>query len=376
MLMSAVLDGVLPANRQFFSHLDQCLTCRACEAVCPNNVTFGQLVNRVRDALEPVRRRGGAVRMLRRVALDGVVASPSGLARVSQALGVWERLGGRRLARVADKLGLSRLGGLADALPPIPARQVLRPVYPAAGVARGRVALFLGCVARVFDVETLSATVFVLNKLGYAVEVPSGQNCCGALHAGQGDLAKSGALARENMRAFSAESWDAVIVTASGCAVSLNEYPLSIGKEAEAFAGKVAEIGGFLSKPGTWRDVEIRPLHEKIAVHESCSIRNVLRVQSALYQLLQRIPGAEVVALVGNDQCCGAGGAYHLTQPEMSERLLADKVAAMRGSGVRIIASSNIGCALHLAAGARRAGLEVEVVHPVTLLARQMGYKP
>ena len=58
----------------------------------------------------------------------------------------------------------------------------------------------------------------------------------------------------------------------------------------------------------------------------------------------------------------------------MSELLLADKVAAMKASGSRIIASSNIGCALHLAAGARNAGIDVEVVHPVVLLARQMGY--
>lgn len=376
MLMSAVLDGALPINRRFFHHLDQCLICRACEDVCPNNVPYGQLVNRVRDAVEPSRRRGVVVRVMRRMGLDGVVASPSGLAWMARTLRVWERLGGRSLVRLAGRLGLSRLGGLAEALPLIPARQVWLPAYPAEGAVRGRVALFLGCVARMLDVETLRAAVFVLNKLGYTVDVPSGQNCCGALHAGQGELEKAGALARENKAAFSGDCWDVVIVTASGCCGALREYSLTIGKDAEIFARKVAEIGDFLSGAEVWRAVEILPLHEKIVVHEPCSLRNVLHGQAALYQLLQRIPGAEIVALDGNDQCCGAGGAYHLTQPEMSARLLADKVAAMKTSGSRVIASSNIGCALHLAAGARRAGLEVEVLHPITLLARQMGYKP
>jgi glycolate oxidase iron-sulfur subunit len=241
-------------------------------------------------------------------------------------------------------------------------------------VVRGRVALFLGCVARVLDSETLGATVFVLNRLGYTVDVPSGQRCCGALHAGQGEQAKAGALVRENLIAFSGASWDAVIVTASGCGGALSEYPRTIGQDAEMFARKVTEIGDFLSRAEVWRDVEILPLNEKIAVHEPCSLRNVLHGQAALYQLLRRIPGAEIVALGGNDQCCGAGGAYRLTQPEMSELLLADKVAAMKASGSRIIVSSNIGCALHLAAGARGAGMEVDVVHPVVLLARQMGY--
>lgn len=376
MLMSALLNGEVAANNQLYNHLDRCLACRACELACPNDVDFVSLINQVRNSLEPARGRSGVARVIRRVALDGIVASPSGLARLMQAHEAWEGLGGRRLARLAVKLGLSRLGGLAQMLPPTSKKQAWKPSYPAMGVTRGRVALFLGCLARAFDVETLHASVFVLNKLGYAVEVPSGQNCCGALHAGQGELAKAGALARENVTAFSGENWDAVIVTASGCAVQLREYPTGIGKKAENFTGKVREIGDFLSNPEIWQDVDVRPLHEKIAVHESCLLRNALRVAPALYQMLQRIPGVEAVSLAGNDQCCGAGGIYRLTQPEMSERLLVDKVAAMKASGARIIASSNYGCALHLAEGARSAGLEVEVVHPVVLLARQMGYKP
>lgn len=375
MLMSAVVDGRLPANSKFFEHVDQCLTCRACEDVCPNNVAYSQLVNQVRGALEPSRRRGKLARMMRWIALDGVAANPSGLSWAARALRYWERLGGRGLASMAQGLGLSRLGRLATVLPPVPAEQAWRPAYPAAGAVRGRVALFLGCVARVFDLETLRAAVFVLNRLGYTVDIPAGQNCCGALHAGQGELAKAGALARENMMAFSSEDWDAVIVTASGCGASLNEYPLTVGREAWAFSHKVMEIGEFLSKAESWPDAEIMSWHHgKIAVHEPCSLRNVLHGQAALNQLLQRIPGAEFVALAGNEQCCGAGGAYHLTQPEMSELLLKDKVDAMKASGARVIVSSNLGCALHLAAGARNSGMQVEVMHPVLLLARQMGY--
>lgn len=374
MLMGAAMDGRVQVNRQFFHHLEQCLLCHACEDVCPNNVAYGQLMNQVRDALEPARGRGVATRWLRWMALDKIVSKPSGLLWAARLLRLWEGGGGRGVARLAGRLGMTRLAALAQSLPAIPASPVWLPSYPAEGAVRGRVALFLGCVARVLDVETLKATVFVLNKLGYTVDVPSGQNCCGALHAGQGELAKAGALARENLVAFSGECWDAVIVTASGCAASLSRYPQSSGQDAETLARKVVEIGEFLSREGIWRYVEIQPFHEKIAVHEPCSLRNVLHGQVALYSLLRRIPAAQIVALGGNDQCCGAGGAYRLTQPEMSERLLADKVAAMKVSGARIVVSSNIGCALHLAAGARSAGLGAEVVHPVTLLARQMGY--
>jgi glycolate oxidase iron-sulfur subunit len=375
MLMGAVLEGTLPATSRFFAHLDQCLTCRACESACPNHVPYGLLVNRVRAVSASARKRGVVPRVLRRLALDQVVANPLGLAWSARALRVWQRLGGRRLARLAGWLGWTRLGDLADALPDLPAQAAWRSPYPATAEARGTVALFLGCVARALDVETLRASIFVLNRLGYTVEVPSGQTCCGALHATQGETDKAAALAEENAAAFAGGGWDAVIVTASGCAAAISGYPQTAGTAAGALAGKVREIGAFLAG-ADWSDVDVQPLPETVAVHEPCSQRHVLHGQAALLQLLQRIPGMTAVALHGNDQCCGAGGAYQLTQPEMSRALLADKVVAMRASAAGKVVSPNLGCALHLAAGARRAGLALEVVHPVLLLARQMGYSP
>jgi len=312
---------------------------------------------------------------MRWVALDGVVSSRRGLILAARALRLWEAMGGRSLLGALGKYRiLPRLSRWSDQLPKYIDVSNWQASYPAMGPERIRVALFLGCVARALDNETLRATVYVLNRLGCTVDVPDRQNCCGALHVGQGYLDKAKALAFANLEAFPAESWDALIVTATGCGAALREYPQLIGEEAMRFATKVAEIGEFISAEELWRGIEIRPLNEKIAVHEPCSLRNVLHGQSALYRLLNRIPGAECVELSGNDQCCGAGGAYQLSQPEMSALLLADKVAAIKESGASIIVSSNFGCVQHLAAGARRAGLEVEVVHPIVLLARQMGY--
>ena len=78
----------------------------------------------------------------------------------------------------------------------------------------------------------------------------------------------------------------------------------------------------------------------------------------------------------GNDQCCGAAGTYFLDQPEIAQALLRDKLAAVKASGARYLATSNIGCSMHIASGLRK-GQEtvsgIEVLHPVTLLARQMG---
>ena len=104
-------------------------------------------------------------------------------------------------------------------------------------------------------------------------------------------------------------------------------------------------------------------------------MRHVLREQAYAYQLIARIPGAETVPLAGNDQCCGAAGTYFIDQPEIADMLLQDKITAVKESAAQYLVTSNIGCAMHIANGLYEKGINVEVLHPVTLLAKQMGLK-
>jgi len=364
-LMQAVLERRIPANERFQAHIDLCLACRACENVCPNNVEYGRLINGVRGLTEKTRRRSVLQRLGRRVLMDGVVTKPAVLRLVGGVLRTWQALAGK--AGWLMRCGLVRV---ATRLPLRP-QPAWKAVYPAIGKVRGEVGLFLGCVARVADVETLSATIFVLNRLGYTVHVPPRQGCCGAMHASLGEPEPVRVFEEQNLRAFAEVKVDAVISTATGCGTALKSYP-------QVFAGRVRDVSEFLGEAdrweGGWEEAGIAPLAAIVAVHEPCSMRNVLHCQGKPYDLLRRIPGATVVPLAGNDQCCGAAGTYFLTQPEMAASLLADKIQAVKASGAQILATSNIGCAMHLAVGLKAAGVEIEVIHPITLLARQMGF--
>ncbi|MDP2155372.1 MAG: (Fe-S)-binding protein [Sulfuricella sp.] len=361
-LMQGVLERRIPANQRFQAHIDLCLACRACENVCPNNVEYGRLISAVRGIVEKSRQRSVLQRLGRRVLVDGVATKPAVLRLAGGALRTWQAMAGR--AGGLMRLGLVRI---ATRLPQLRPQPVWKAVYPAAGKVRGEVGLFLGCVARVADVETLSASIFVLNRLGYTVHVPPRQGCCGAMHASLGEPEKASAFEGQNLQAFAGMNVEAVISTATGCGTALKNYP-------QDFAGRVRDISEFLGEAGGWEEAGIAPLAEKVAVHEPCLMRNVLHCQDQPYDLLRRIPGATVVPLAGNDQCCGAAGTYFLTQPVMAASLLADKIEAVKAGGARILATSNIGCAMHLAAGLKAAGIEIEVGHPVTLLARQMGF--
>ena len=132
------------------------------------------------------------------------------------------------------------------------------------------------------------------------------------------------------------------------------------------------DINAFLDEIPWPSDLRPAPLAKKVAVHDPCSLTNVLRQAKAPYQLLARIPDLEIAALPDNRRCCGAAGNYMLTQPDIADRLRDDKLGVLRDMAADILVTSNPGCALHLRAGIRAAGLDIEVLHPVALLDRQL----
>lgn len=341
LLTQAVVQGILPVNEKYMEHMDLCLTCRACELACPNHVEYGKIADHARSMIQQQRPSSWRERL----ALHFVGNKPL------------LRLSGRML-RLAT---LMRLNRLLPLLPATPAQRRWKAIYPAPN-ARGEVFLFLGCASSVLEADTLAASIFVLNQLGYTVRTPSQQTCCGGLHKQAGHSAQH--LEQKNQSAFDAPHSLPILSIATGCGSRLHEL----------MPERAMDIAAFLAQATGWDNIKLAPLAAKIAVHEPCSLRNVLRSEASLYHLLKRIPDAEVLPLPGNAQCCGGAGAYTLTQPEMANRLRDDKIGLIHKTAPDYLVTSNIGCALHMAGGLTQD--QVIVIHPVLLLAKQMGFKP
>ncbi len=254
----------------------------------------------------------------------------------------------------------------AEALLGQPALQALAVSYPSSTTKRGRVALFTGCIAEHFDRETLLAAIKLLNAVGYEVLVPPQQGCCGAIHQHNGQSAAS--LIDNNIAVFNALEVDAVLHTATGCGAMLSEYQSDDGNAAELFQQRLYDISDFLLKH--WPDsLQLTASTMKVAVHEPCSQRNVLKNQQAVYALLQKIPGLSIAELAGNHICCGAGGSYMLTHPDNAAQLRALKHQAITDTTADVVVSGNFGCAVYLNDYPETT---IRVEHPLVLLAGQL----
>jgi glycolate oxidase iron-sulfur subunit len=378
--MRGVASGHIPINQRFVQHMDRCLTCRSCEVVCPNHVAYGQLIDKTRSMIAtsmPASTNGKTLTKkfwLRKLIEKEFIAKPTRFDKLRLPLFLYQKLGLQKLLKKLDILKKTKLAELNAQLPKIKfpctfssktdISKSWEKIYHPIGKPCGEVGLFLGCVARLTDAETINASIYVLNRLGYTVHIPSMQTCCGALHRHGGNTKTAMQLAQQNMAAFNELSLSAIITTTSGCSIRLADYHSD-------FSSKVIDISKFLVTADGWHDIKITPLQDKILVHDPCTLRNILHSSKYPYKLLMRIPRIQVTSLAGNDQCCGAAGTYFLDQPVMAEALLNDKISAI-SNDARYLVTSNIGCNMHISSALQSTIPELEILHPVTLLARQM----
>jgi glycolate oxidase iron-sulfur subunit len=386
-----IINADTAVSGEEFKHLNNCTQCRACETLCPSKMAYGHLFDLARE------KRFRAGDSERRINLLGTIGfkliEHKPLMRAATVLiRLYQKSGLQFLIR---KTGLLRLFKLekAESLMPEADISKLAERYPTNRQHRGNVALFTGCISDHFDRKTLLASIKLLNYIGFDVLVPKQQTCCGAIHLHQGNTAIADKMAVINIGVFNSLDVEAIIYTASGCGLMLNEYEQENGNDAsdlKRFGDSLFDISEFLNLH--WPDdVSLKDCSSnarKVAVHEPCSQRNVPRLELGneisrslgtrelgnertlnrsqhIYALLEKIPELTVIPLPDNQICCGAGGVHMLTHPEIADPLRNAKLAHFEHSKADLLVSTNIACALHLNAGPALS----KVVHPVVLLA-------
>lgn len=371
-LMRAVAEGRLGITATYARHLDLCLGCRACETACPAGVPFGSLLETARADIERAGRPWP--RRVFDAVLFGVFPHPE---RLAVALGLLRRYRGLGLQALVRRSGLlrhfPRLAAMDALLGEVPRTDTELPEFLAAhGRARGRVAVLLGCVQRYLFTDVNRDTMRLLAAAGWDVVAPRAQGCCGALELHGGRLDAFRRRARALAAALPADV-DWVVSNTAGCGSALREYAHRVADDASALrlAARVRDVSELLADA----DLPLRPLPITVTYHDPCHLAHGQRVRAAPRTLLARIPELRLVPLTDSELCCGSAGVYNVLEPEMADRLLALKIARIVETGARTVVTGNAGCLLQIARGARDRGLALDVVHPVTLLARALRWE-
>ncbi len=388
-LMKEVLEGnAVTAKTQM--HLDRCLTCRACETTCPSGVQYGRLVDIGRNIVD---------QHVRRPLLESIVRTALRVVLPRPALFT-------PLLRIGQSMRPLLPGVLRKKIPKTDAGNT---EWPASRHPRKMLVLD-GCVQPSLAPDINPATARVLDRLGISLIKAETAGCCGAVtfHLNRQEDALD--YMRRNIDAW----WphvqtgvEALVITASGCGTMVKEYGHLLARDPQ-YAEKAARISelskdisevifaerekledvlgtplaplpllantraklGVPFQPGSQRSrgglTPASTAKPRVAFHSPCSLQHGLQIRGMVEALLTSA-GFELTMVPDSHLCCGSAGTYSILQPELSQRLLKNKVEALESGQPALLATANIGCLTHI-----QSGTSLQVRHWINILDERL----
>ncbi len=241
---------------------------------------------------------------------------------------------------------------------------------------RGNVTLFVTCLADLLRPSVAFASIKLLEQAGYRVDVPLAQTCCGQPAYNTGDFEAAVPLARRLIELL--EPADYVVVPSGSCAgmICLHYPELLAGEWRERalqLAAKTFELTTFLTDVAHLQRGEKQPVAlPTVTYHDSCAGLRELGVHDQPRQLLQELCDTQVIELQQNDVCCGFGGTFCAKMPDISGKMVDDKLNNALATGAQILTGGDLGCLLNIAGRALRRNEKIEVRHIAELLAGEL----
>ena len=348
-LIKQVLEGA-PVTHKTQMHLDRCLTCRNCETTCPSGVKYGRLADIGRKVVEARVQRPLAERIKRTLLKEA-------LPRTWIFTPIYKA--GKLLRPLLSPAMQDKLPKTANA-----------GQWPRRAHAR-KMLVLEGCVQPAMAPNINAAAARVLDACGVQLLVAPKAGCCGALRYHLNDQAGGLDDMRRNIDAWwpLVEQVEAIVMTASGCGVTVKEYGHLLAHDS-AYAAKARRISALtrdLSEVMPQFEAELGvklkgKLAQRVAWHPPCTLQHGQQIRGKVEGVL-RAAGVDVMLCADSHLCCGSAGTYSVLQPELATQLRDRKLANLLATGPEVIVSANIGCLNHL-----QSGTELRVTHWIELI--------
>ncbi len=365
MLLKELLDGSVEPSGSIADLFDDCLTCYACQSVCPADVRTQRLWTTARQDMAGQSISG----KMKHVGLAWTIGRPKLFDFEVQLAG--SIVGFEQSEHTRARLGKWSLPIFRGA----PYLRRLADEYPATGKEVGSVGMLLGCSVNLSTPWIADATIKLLNAAGWRVIIPKNQVCCGApaINNACWDIARK--LARMNMTVFNRLGVDRIISADGTCANAFAYDYLELFREddeslAEAvnLARITADLGTLLAEALDDDRLKFRKCDRVVTLHDSCHVEHVGE-GSRWRDLLNAVEGLEIKELTDSDHCCGFGGSYAFFHNYTSFKIAKRKIERVVETGAGEVLVASPGCMLRLQSVVNnKAGRSVVVRHVAELL--------
>ena len=332
-LIKSLLEGK-DVSTKTNTHLDRCLTCRACETTCPSGVEYGKLLDIGRFYSEPYAERSLKHRILR--------------SNILKILPYRKRFA--LLLKIGRLIRPLLPGSLKERIPLKSERDSLQ-----FKSHKRKIILLEGCVQSAIAPSINQSVIKVLDKFGISAITIDEEQCCGALSHHLNAHEQSLQFMKKNIDAI----WpvidsgaEAIISTASGCGVHIKEYGYLLredsnyAKKAAKVSAMAFDIAEILNKERPEKLI-LSKSSDIVAFQSPCTLQHGQKLGGLVEDLLHQMK-IELVEVKDSNICCGSAGVYSMLQENISSQLRKDKLESLMENKPVKILTANIGCLEHL----------------------------
>ena len=387
-MIKSVARGEMQLSETFAEEMNFCLDCQACETACPAGVKYGRMVETARVVIDEYGYGGKFGISIKRFALRKVVASRNALKFVSRLIWLYQKTGLQKLIRSIGLLKLfSKKLFEIEKLSPVIAdkfsdKQIKEIELPNVEV-KYKTAFHFGCLMNTMFADINMDTIDVLKHCGCKIITPKDQVCCGSLSGHNGDMDFALKLARKNIDAFDKQDYDHLISNSAGCGAFMKDYSHLLeddpdyAEKAKRFSSKVKDIMEFFAeqKPALKFKLELEPELSKVTYHDACHLLHAQKVGTQPRDVIKSLPGIKYTELEEAGWCCGSAGIYNVVRYDDALMQLERKMNNIKNTNAKIVLTGNPGCMGQIKYGTQKFNIDVEVIHPVTLIRRKISRK-
>ena len=398
-LIKSVARGEMPVTDIFSYEMNFCLDCQACETACPAGVKYGSMVEAARAEVDNSEYGHTIKSRIKKFVLNKIFTSKKRFKAISRFLYFYQNSGIQKFLHSSGlfKILFPKLSEIDKLSPSVSKKfsdKIIPEYSPAEGETKFSTAFLSGCLMNVMFADINKDTVDILTACGCSVFTPKDQICCGSLNAHNGQLESAKKLAKHTIDVFlnqpqlttlstktlvqadNQKPYNYLISNSAGCSAFMKEYvhlfkdDPEYAEKARIFSSRVRDFTEFLNELKTY--ISLNEIKESITYHDACHLAHTQKITSEPRELLNSIPNIEYIELEEPTWCCGSAGIYNLTQYDSSMIILKRKMENIKKTNAKIVVTSNPGCISQIRYGAKKFNVNIEVLHPATLLKRAL----
>jgi L-lactate dehydrogenase complex protein LldE len=217
--------------------------------------------------------------------------------------------------------------------------------------ASNSLALFVTCLVDQIYPQIGIAVTNILRRVGFEVNFPAEQTCCGQPFYNSGFVKEARRLARRTIDIFL--DYPVVVLPSGSCTTMIRKEYVHLFEDdpiwrerANTLATKTFEFTEFLVKKAKL-NVKTLGGGQLVTYHDSCHMCRTLGIRDEPRSLLERA-GFQIAEMESSDRCCGFGGLFSAKVPEVSQAMTEEKISRALRTGSRILISSDPGCIMQM----------------------------